>query len=123
MVKIGFFSPFHCGTEWRIRNDEVKSGSLKPFILRFRASFFGWEQSVRGHDVGVPVVVNDHVHLCRPGDLFVDFDPVKIVLGEIVPMPVMFVRPWFKVYARLSAHLVQRMEQEAPASAGGIKHH
>jgi len=46
-------------------------------------------QSVVSNDVGVAVVMDDHVHLRRAGDLLVDLDAVEIVLSEVVPVPVM----------------------------------
>ena len=75
-------------------------------------------------DVRVSVVVQNHIHLRGSGNLIVNFDAVKFLLGEIVPITVMlalFGRRVVKIIGLLT-NLVQNMQQKTRTSARRIKH-
>ena len=82
---------------------------------------FGGHQPIVRNDVGVAVVVDDHVHLRGAGDLLVDLDAVEVVLRKIVPVAMMLVRARLEVFVRLSTHFVEGMQKKASASAGSIE--
>ena len=43
-------------------------------------------QRVKADDVGVPVIVNNHVHLSDTGNFVIDLDAVQMFGGKVVPV-------------------------------------
>ena len=73
------------GAERRIRDDEVETVFFEAGIAGLVNNVAEWEQPVGCDDIRMPVVVDDHVHLCRAGYLLVDFNAEKTPLRELMP--------------------------------------
>lgn len=122
--------------ERRIGQNQIEAARLEPLVLveqvlavvpqRFavrRLGPFKEIQRVVTDDVGVPIVVDDHVHLGDTGQLFVDFQTEKIFLGEVMPILPMGVRSRLLHPAGLTAHMVERVKQKATRTTGRVQYH
>src|ERR1022692_882208 len=73
-------------------------------------------------DVGVAIIVNDHVHLGHPGKFVVHFDAKEIPLRKVVPELEVLYCPGLFLPVSFAAHMVERVEQEASRATRRIKH-
>ena len=65
--------------------DQVEGIEAKSPILVGQFS-----QAVKGiesDDIGMPIIVEDHIHLGDAGDFVVNLDAEKFVFGKVVPVP------------------------------------
>lgn len=108
-----------------IRQDDVEPPFRQPHVLGGEP---GEEvERVVADDVGVPVVVDDHVHLGDAGEFLINLDAEKVLLGEVVPIGEMLARlPGVgamprEAASRFPADVVERVEEEAARTTGGIE--
>jgi len=52
----------HNASEWQIGNDKIETVELETAIGGLRFQLFGRKQAVCGNNVGMSVVVNNHIH-------------------------------------------------------------
>lgn len=85
--RIAFFGKLDFGTKGRVGDDEIKAIRLKSAqLVGFCRHFGDGLQAVEGNDVGVAVVVDDHVHLGGAGNAFGNLDAEQVALGKVVPV-------------------------------------
>ena len=83
-VAVFLFDPPDGGAEGRVGEDEVELAGCEAGMLVLQVT--GKVQGVVAHDVGVAIIVDDHVHLGDSGQLVVHLNAIHIVLCEVVPI-------------------------------------
>ena len=64
------------------------------------------KQAVGSDDIGMAIIMNNHVHFGGTADLFIDFDAVKFFFGKIVPVAEVISAAFAVVFVGFSAHFV-----------------
>ena len=83
-VAIALFRAANDGAKGRVGQDQVKlAGRDAGVLVPERRDKV---QSVVAQDVGMAVIVNNHIHLGDPGQFLVNFNAKEVALGEVVPV-------------------------------------
>ena len=79
-------------------------------------------QRVKADDVGVPVIVNNHVHLSDTGNFVIDLDAVQMFGGKVVPVVKVINCVLIIILTGLRTHIVQSVQQKSAGATGRVKH-
>src|SRR5260364_320131 len=79
-------------------------------------------QRIMTDNIRMAVIVDNHIHLGDAGWLFINFQAEQIILGELMPIPVMLEDVLLLLVICLAAHVIKRIQQKPPGAAGGIQH-
>ena len=109
------------GTERRIGDDAVKALVLEAPVPALCRDIPNRLESISRHDVRMTVVMNDHIHLRRSRNLFIDLNSKKPLLREPMPALVTTDRRCAVFLLRRLAHLVERMQEKSARPAGRVK--
>ena len=87
-VALAFLRPFDDRSERRIRQNEIELalGETGILVMEFRKKI----ERVVAHDIGVAVIVDDHIHLGDASEFLVHLDAEQLLLREVVPVGKMF---------------------------------
>jgi hypothetical protein len=121
LVQIGLLGLPNRGTKRRVGENNVEAVFDEAHVAGFRGEIGGRDEAISSNDVGVPVVVDDHVHLSRARYLLVDFDAVELGCSKVVPMLVVRDGVESMKIAGLTAHLVECVKEESATAARGVE--
>lgn len=81
---------------------------------------FNAVQGIKANDIGMPVIMYDHIHFRNAGDLIIDFDAIQMLCGEVMPVIIILYRSLITKLISLLSHIVERVQQESAGTAGRI---
>ena len=73
------------------------------------------------NNIGMSIIVDDHIHFCYTGNFVVDFNTEKMLCGKIMPIVEIINCAFFVIVACLLTHIVKSVQKETTRSARGIK--
>ena len=79
-------------------------------------------QCIAANDIGMSIIMHNHIHLCDTCNLIIDFDSVEVFFRKIMPITIVVSTAFFVILGSLMANIIQCIQQEPTRPTGSIQH-
>ena len=86
-------------------------------VVHFVNAFKG----IMADNIGMTIVMDNHVHLCNTSNFIIDFYSIKMLCCKVVPIIEVINSTLLIIIACLISHIIKRMQKETTRTTGRIK--